>query len=343
MTFKGSHLSVETRKKMSKSHRGKCLSKETRAKISKIRKGHLTSIETREKISKANTGKVSPRKGKTYEEIYGKERAKEEKKKREGCFGNEKNKGKIYEEIYGNEKALEMRIKRGRSFKGKIHTEEAKQKIGDGNRGRKKGKTFEEMYGITKAKEIKEKISKSEKGVSYDERYGAKKAEELRKSRGEYCRGKTYEEIFGKEKAISLKQNLIRAGTGRIKTEEEIRKWIKSNSIKPNKVENQLNSILQIILPNEYRLNVRADIMVLGGKIPDFVNVNGKKKVIELYGDYWHKDDDPQDRIDYFKQFGYDCLVIWESEIKKGQIAVNKILEFHNLPFQSCNIQFTFD
>ena len=58
--------------------------------------------------------------------------------------------------------------------------------------------------------------------------------------------------------------------------------------------------------------------MVLGGKIPDWVNVNGKKRVIELYGNYFHnpkyfpEKQTPEDRINYFKQFGYDTLIIWQ-------------------------------
>lgn len=43
---------------------------------------------------------------------------------------------------------------------------------------------------------------------------------------------------------------------------------------------------------------------------PDFVNIK-KRKVIEGFGDYWHRNDNPQDKIDSFGKFGYDCLIIW--------------------------------
>lgn len=63
-------------------------------------------------------------------------------------------------------------------------------------------------------------------------------------------------------------------------------------------------------------------------KNPDF-KVTGKNKVIEVYGDYFHKNDNPQDLIDLYKQIGIDCLIIWEGEIYKhpNQVQV-KVKEF---------------
>jgi len=110
---------------------------------------------------------------------------------------------------------------------------------------------------------------------------------------------------------------------------------VRTFGTKPNKPELKLNSILQQVLPNEYTLNVKAEIMILGKKIPDFVNVNGQKKVIELYGDYWHRNDDPQDRIDLFKKLGWDTLIIWEKELKEPKRLREKILTFNmvGLPY----------
>ena len=52
---------------------------------------------------------------------------------------------------------------------------------------------------------------------------------------------------------------------------------------------------------------------------PDFVHLS-QPKVIEIYGDYFHKNDDPQDRIDMFKEYGYDCLVFWASELNNKEL-----------------------
>lgn len=102
----------------------------------------------------------------------------------------------------------------------------------------------------------------------------------------------------------------------------------KSLNIKPNKPETKLGEILKEIFPNEYKY-VGDFSFILGGKNPDFMNVNGRKKLVELYGTYWHRDDDPQERIDFFKQFGFDTLVVWENELKDTGKLKTKLKEFH--------------
>ena len=98
--------------------------------------------------------------------------------------------------------------------------------------------------------------------------------------------------------------------------EKRIRNSLKACHHKPNKKEKELYSMLQFLFPNEYSINVNGEIMILGNKVPDFVNTNGQKKVIELYGDYWHRNDKEEDRINYFKKFGYNTLIVWEHELK---------------------------
>lgn len=67
----------------------------------------------------------------------------------------------------------------------------------------------------------------------------------------------------------------------------------------------------------------------IGRMNPDFKHNNGKKKVIEVYGDYWHKGEDPQVRIDAFKKHGWDCMVVWEHELKeKPENIVEKVKMF---------------
>jgi hypothetical protein len=72
-------------------------------------------------------------------------------------------------------------------------------------------------------------------------------------------------------------------------------------------------------------------VNVVAGKCPDFVNVNGQKKIIELFGDYWHRGQNPQDRIDVFKPFGYETLVIWQRELEDLKSLRHKIFDFAEL------------
>ena len=96
--------------------------------------------------------------------------------------------------------------------------------------------------------------------------------------------------------------------------ENTVRAILKSCSTSPNKTEIFLINFLDKILPQKYRF-VGDGEFILGGKCPDFLNIDGKKKLIELFGNYWHKGEDPQNRINYFKKLGFDTLVIWEKEL----------------------------
>ena len=95
---------------------------------------------------------------------------------------------------------------------------------------------------------------------------------------------------------------------------------------KPNFKEIQLFNLVQSISSN-YALNTKGEVIVIGGKIPDIVNINGEKKLVELFGKQWHKPEDDQKRINYFKQFGWNTLIVWENELR-GSNLKDKIEQF---------------
>jgi len=107
-----------------------------------------------------------------------------------------------------------------------------------------------------------------------------------------------------------------------------VTKAIMASHVRPNKSEIKLIELLNRIVPHEYRY-VGDGQVVLGGRNPDFINCNGKKKLIELWGYFWHKDDNPQDRINHFKKYGFDTLIIWEDELLDKALIEGKIKEFN--------------
>ena len=106
----------------------------------------------------------------------------------------------------------------------------------------------------------------------------------------------------------------------------EYRSKIMSKSF-PNKPEKVLLSILDIEFPNEW-IYVGNGTIIIGGKCPDFANVNGKKAVIELYGEHWHTTEDANIRIRHFEKFGYNCLIVWSEELKDIEKVKEKLSEF---------------
>ena len=112
---------------------------------------------------------------------------------------------------------------------------------------------------------------------------------------------------------------------------EVIRKRIKSLIKKPNKKEKILMDLIKKYkFPYVY---VGDGEKIIGVKNPDFIMLNGKK-IIELFGDYWHTkkvrcfEETEKGRIEYFKKYGYKTLVIWEHELNNPALMADKIKNF---------------
>jgi len=87
--------------------------------------------------------------------------------------------------------------------------------------------------------------------------------------------------------------------------------WVLSHEF-PNKEEQKLIQFFEKrSLPFRY---VGDGSFLIGGKSPDFINEE-RKLVIEFYGNLWHRETDEPERIKFFEEKGWKCLVVWGSEI----------------------------
>lgn len=97
---------------------------------------------------------------------------------------------------------------------------------------------------------------------------------------------------------------------------------------KPTSIERRVIQICKDRnLPYKYVGNFKVWI---DGKNPDFINNNGENKLIELFGNYWHSEDDEVSIPDHYGKYGFKTLVIWESELHKltDNELENRIREF---------------
>jgi len=107
---------------------------------------------------------------------------------------------------------------------------------------------------------------------------------------------------------------------------EFLGKILKGRMKRPTKPEQQLiDWIDKYKLPYKY---VGDGQFILGGKCPDFLNVDGKKQVIELFGTYWHPMFDVAERTEHFRQYGFSTLIIWEDELNNPGKLVKKVKAF---------------
>lgn len=95
---------------------------------------------------------------------------------------------------------------------------------------------------------------------------------------------------------------------------------------------NRLEMMFDLWTPDSVRFvgDGVFQIRLANGKIkrPDFV-VTGTNKLIEIYGDYWHRGEDPSGLIGLYRLSGYDCLVLWESELRTDrENTLSRVAEF---------------
>ena len=208
--------------------------------------------------------------------------------------------------------SLEQRQKQAEKMKGRKLTLIHKEKIKNGmNTAKQKGTSIGHPKGITSWN----------KG--------------MKKANGDPL---TYSRPCSEEK----KKKIAIANTGhkasietKKKLSEIVKKWWKDpNNAKkclvinsPNKQESKLMGILDNLYPGEWKFVGNGQI-IIDGKCPDFINVNGQKKIIELYGERRHQNDNPQDRIDVFKPYGYDTLIIWVRELQNSKRIKSTIINF---------------
>lgn len=214
------------------------------------------------------------------------------------------------------ETKLKMSISGG-NRKGYKHTEETKCKMRE-NHANFKGRKYTEE---TKQKMRKPKhpgfgsiLSKSTQGhFMHPDR---------RKKISESLKGHIPSKESNQKRSISMRM--------RWKDGNHAKNIQKSLHISPNKPETLLLGILEELYPGEWKFTGDFSF-IINGKNPDFTNINGQKKLIELFGDYWHRGENPQDRINEFTPFGWETLVIWERELVDKNLLISKIKEFCNV------------
>jgi len=104
-------------------------------------------------------------------------------------------------------------------------------------------------------------------------------------------------------------------------TQKKYRSKLRFN--KQNLIEKKLEMLLNKLFFKEYKY-VGDGKFFIGRFNPDFVHKQ-EKKIIELYGDYWHnlpsyKERDKR-RLKTYKKYRYLTLIIWEKELNN----INKL------------------
>jgi len=148
---------------------------------------------------------------------------------------------------------------------------------------------------------------------------GKKASEETKRKRSNSLRG----HVVSKE----TRAKLSKTHTELWKAPGHASKMGKAWRICPNKPETLVLGLLEEGFPGQWKYTGDFSFTI-NGKAPDFTNCNGQKKVIEVFGDYWHRGENEDDRAAIFAPFGYETLVVWECELKNLDLVKARIERF---------------
>jgi len=193
--------------------------------------------------------------------------------------------------------------------KHKPHSEETKKKIGKSMEGKNKG-TWEELYGVEGARKRRE----NHKGMT-GKHHSEKAKRKIGKSRRKLWQNPEYRE-------------------------KQLKAIFAGYDLRPTKPERRLRNRLNHLFPNEYKY-VGDGTFWIGCKNPDFININGQKKVIEMFGNYWHSKKvtgvsikkHENCRVRHFAKYGFRTLIVWECELRREnrERLKEKLINFQNI------------
>ena len=224
----------------------------------------------------------------------------------------------------------ENQIKYWESMKGGKNTEDENKKHSN---------TIKELYkkgvkmGFQKGHKIRSGMKHSDKSkdklkVSHKGQHNSPETQ--------FKQGYKFPKEIEQKRINSIKKNW--------QNEEYAKKMFKIFAIKPNKPELFLNELLQQNFPNSFKY-VGDGKVWFDGFNPDFI-CNPSKKIIELFGIYWHnrKGMELRDkkRLETFAKYGYKTLVIWDTELKNNNQVIEKINNFIENPIAEAEAQENF-
>lgn len=205
---------------------------------------------------------------------------------------------------------------------GMRHTKEQKQKISEALTGRKV------------SEETRKKMAKAQEGKCLSEEH-KQKLSEAHKGQISWMKGKHHSEET-KEKISKAKKNPSEETRAKLRDARKHQK-IPTHHTKPELIYEEICK--KDHLPFRY---TGDGSFWIGNINPDFVETNGKKIVVEIFGDYWHspllnwklkEKGTLAYRKRILKEYGWKLIVFWETDLKRedAELFVLRELKKHKI------------
>ncbi len=198
---------------------------------------------------------------------------------------------------------------------GRHLSEETKMKISIANKGMKRPDTSIRLKG---KKRLDVSVRMKESNPMFNIESLNKRSNTVKKL---YKEGKLKHPMLGK-KRLDVSVRMKEGGAMKARM---------ANKFKPNRPEKLVIALLNKYFPNKWEYVGDGKFWITCFN-PDFINCNEKKLIIEVFGDYWHNTSDAiindEKRLDAYKKYDYDTLIIWESELKNINDILQRIKNF---------------
>lgn len=317
--------SEETRRKMSAIARKRRWSEESKKKMSEARKKwhreHLGAVkgknnpmydkqfteEHRKKLSDAAKGRISWNKGTRGVMKVNKTSFKK------GHKNSDVIRKKISEALKGRKHSEETKRKLSASLKGHSVSEEARRKISESQMSKKSSEGTKRKQSEARKKYLEEHPEVRDSIL-------------FKKGHIPWIKGKHHSEESRRKNSETKKKYYK-------KHPEIIKKLFKHLHIKPTNPEKQFIEICRKYnLPFKYVGDGKFWIENIN---PDFVDCNGRKIVVEIFGSYWHSpihnskisyNRTYEGRKKILKKYGWKCIIFWDYELSNEKNVLDGLL-----------------
>jgi G:T-mismatch repair DNA endonuclease (very short patch repair protein) len=228
----------------------------------------------------------------------------------------------------------ESRRKLSEALSGREVSEESRRKNAEAHLGN----TY--ALGHTLSENVKRRLSEATRQQWKDPAFVSMMSEKMTERNLQLWKDPEYAERVSTRVTETLLRNYEEDPTLRNRMSEAMKQhWsdpayaqrvLASLRRRPTLPELQLQSVLDKHFPGEWKYVGGGDFCV-GSKNPDFVGTDGRKAAIEVFGVFWH---DPtvftnrlteEELIEYYKQRGYACLVLWEYDVYDEDEVVRRV------------------
>ena len=131
---------------------------------------------------------------------------------------------------------------------------------------------------------------------------------------------------IGSKRNVATKEKMSKSAKERFKDPEFCKEWGRSHHVVPSGLEVYFLSLLDDWFSGQWKYVGDGKISI-DGKIPDYKH-NVANKVIELNGTYWHQGENENDKIEFYNNRGFDCIVIWDKDLQDLESVKNKVEQF---------------